>query len=83
MGDPKGTLVLGEGLPSPPQITIKAEPIVVTVSHWVITAVCISAQLYPTLCDPMNCSLLGSSIHGIFQARILQWIEMSSSRGSS
>ena len=30
-------------------------------------------QLCPTLRDPMDCSLLGSSIHGIFQARILEW----------
>ena len=32
------------------------------------------AQLYLTLCDPMDCSLAGSSIHGIFQARILEWV---------
>ena len=31
------------------------------------------AQLCPTLSDPMNCSLSGSSIHGIFQARVLEW----------
>ena len=31
------------------------------------------AQLCPTLCDPMDCSLPGSSIHGIFQARVLDW----------
>ena len=31
------------------------------------------AQLCPTLCDPMDCSLLGSSVHGIFQARVLEW----------
>ena len=30
-------------------------------------------QLYPTLSDPMGCSLPGSSIHGIFQARVLEW----------
>ena len=30
------------------------------------------AQLYPTLSDPMDCSLPGSSIHGIFQARVLE-----------
>ena len=41
------------------------------------------AQLFPTLCDPMDCSLLGSSIHGIFQARILEWVAISFSRGSS
>jgi len=32
------------------------------------------AQSYPTLSDPMDCSLPGSSIHGIFQARILEWV---------
>ena len=31
------------------------------------------AQSCPTLRDPMDCSLLGSSIHGIFQARVLEW----------
>ena len=31
------------------------------------------AQLCPTLCDPLDCSLPGSSIHGIFQARVLEW----------
>ena len=32
------------------------------------------AQSCLTLCDPMNCSLSGSSVHGIFQARVLEWI---------
>ena len=41
------------------------------------------AESYPTLCDPMDCSLLASSVHGIFQARILEWVAISSSRGSS
>ena len=36
-----------------------------------------------TLCDPMDCSLTGSSVHGIFQARVLEWIAISFSRGSS
>ena len=36
--------------------------------------------LCPTLCDPMNCSLPGSSVHGILQARILKWIAISFSR---
>ena len=31
------------------------------------------AQLCPTLSDPMDCSLSGSSVHGIFQARVLEW----------
>ena len=32
-----------------------------------------AAQLYPTLSDPMDYSLPGSSIHGVFQARVLEW----------
>ena len=41
------------------------------------------AQSCPTLCDPMDCSLSGSSVYGIFQARVLEWIAISFSRGSS
>ena len=41
------------------------------------------AQLYLTLCDPMDCSLPGSSVHGIFQARVLEWVAISFSRWSS
>ena len=41
------------------------------------------AQSYPTLCDPMDHSPPGSSVRGILQARILEWIALSSSRGPS
>ena len=41
------------------------------------------AQSCPSLCDPMDSSLSGSSIHEIFQARVLEWIAISFSRGSS
>ena len=41
------------------------------------------AQLCPTLCVPMDCSPPGSSGHGILQARILEWVAISFSRGSS
>ena len=45
--------------------------------------VCVSlAQLYMTLCDPMDCSLLGFSVHEILQARILEWDPLPFSRGS-
>ena len=44
---------------------------------------CLVNQLYLTLCDPMDCSLSGSSIHRIFQARILECVAMPSSRGPS
>ena len=41
------------------------------------------AQSCQILCDPMDCSLLGSSVHGILQARIVEWVAISFSRGSS
>ena len=41
------------------------------------------AKSCPTLCDPMDYSLTGSSVHGILQARILEWVAISFSRGSS
>ena len=45
---------------------------------------CVSwVQLCLTLCDPMHCSPPGSSDHGIFEARILEWVAISYSRGSS
>ena len=40
-------------------------------------------QSCPPLCDPMGCSLPRSSIHGIFQTRVLEWVAISFSRGSS
>ena len=43
----------------------------------------IVTQSYPTLCSPINCSPPGSSVHGILQARILEWVAMPFSRGSS
>ena len=41
------------------------------------------SQSRPTLCDPMDCSLPGSSVHGILQARVLEWAAMPPSRGPS
>ena len=40
-------------------------------------------QFCPTLCNPMDCSSPGSSVHGILQARILEWVAISCSRRSS
>ena len=54
--------------------------------HYFFHCVCVwcsVAQLSPTLFDPMDCSPPGSSVHGVFQARILQWVALSYSRGSS
>ena len=44
---------------------------------------CAQAQLCPILCDPMNCSLPSSSVHGMFQARMLEQVAISYSRVSS
>ena len=48
-----------------------------------LSCVVLRAQSHPTLCDPMDCSPLGSSVHGIFQARILEQVALSYARGSS
>ena len=45
----------------------------------ILGVLCLVTQLCRTLCDPMDCSLPGSSIHGILQARILEWVAMPSS----
>ena len=49
----------------------------------IIVSTCSVAQSCPSLCDPINRSLPGSSVHGTFQARILEWVAISFSRGSS
>ena len=53
----------------------------------VCVCVCVHAHAHtqscPTLCDPMDCRQPGSTVHGISQARILVWISISFSRGSS
>ena len=43
---------------------------------------CVCAESCPALCDPKDCSLPGSSVHGILQSRILEWVDLPSSRGS-
>ena len=48
-----------------------------------LTLTILVAELGPTLCDPMDCGLPGSCVQGILQARILEWVATSSSRGSS
>ena len=51
-------------------------------STQVAVRVCVlGTQLCPTLCDPMDYSLPGSSVHSIFQARIMDWVASASSRG--
>ena len=57
-------------------------PLLVTL-HYIVHMCAKPLQLGLTLCDPMGCSLPGSSVHGILQARTLEWVGMPSSRGSS
>ena len=62
------------------------ESLVGTLNYsWSIWIHCVCAQLLSclTLCDPTDCSPPGSSVHRILQARILHWVAMPSSRGSS
>ena len=54
-----------------------------TRSAWLQKVKVLVAQSCPTLCDPMDCSPPGSSVHGILQARILEWVAIPFSRGSS
>ena len=59
--------------------------IILHISGIVISAICcgLVAQLCLTLCDPVECSLACFSVHGILQTRILGWVAISFSRGSS
>ena len=50
---------------------------------WTLKALVLLAQLWLALCDPMDCSPPGSCLHGILQARILEWVAIPFSRGSS
>ena len=52
-------------------------------SYFIMKVKVLAAQLCPTLCDLMDCSLPGSSVHGILQARIVEGVAISFSRGSS
>ena len=47
---------------------------------WALMHACLLAQPCPTLCDPMDCNPAGSSVLAILQARILEWVAMTSSR---
>ena len=52
-------------------------------TSFLLLCVLSSLQSCLTLCDPMDCSLPGFSVHGILQARILEWVSISSSRRTS
>ena len=64
-----------------PQLPLNLDSEHLTV--WPCACVCKSLQSCPTLCDSMDCSPLGFSVHEILQARILDGAAMPSSRGSS
>ena len=57
-------------------------PVVSKLEHRLMDC-CLVAQSCPTLCDPMDCSLSGSPVHGISHVIILEWVAISSSKGSS
>ena len=50
---------------------------------YICAVLCLVTQSCPTLCDPMDCHLPGFFVHGILEARILEWVAMPFSRGSS
>ena len=59
---------------------------VITLARVVCVYLCVHAkllQLCLTLCDPIDCSLRGSSVYGTLQARLLEWVALPSSRASS
>ena len=63
--------------------TLKTKHLVLSVHTYIVGRMCVrlSFQLCPALYDPMDCSPPDSSVHGILQARILEWAAMPSSRG--
>ena len=75
LSDPMDCSLPGSPLPSP--------PFLFTVPLTQLLLVCLCAQSFPTLCNPMDCSRPDSSVHGILQARILGWVAISFSKGSS
>ena len=65
-----------------PHASTETQPVLSVTWQWV----CVSAQLLqscPTICDPMDYTLPGSSVREILRSRILEWVAMLSSRGSS
>ena len=56
---------------------------IIFVFRWIVSVSAKLLQSYPTLCSPMHHSLRGFPVHGILQARMLEWVAMPSSRGYS
>ena len=83
---------VGYGLPKPPGELRKCQPCGLSgplgpgrsyICLLLLNVRVSVAQSCPTLCDPMDCSPPGFSVHGILQARTLEWVAMPFSRGSS
>ena len=72
-----------QSTPTQRDTDVQTAPLNTTASISAPGTVCMCTQSCLTLRDPMDCSLPGSSAHGIFQARILEWVAISSSRGCS
>ena len=68
---------------SPPSLYFALIGVCVCVCVCVCAHACVCTQSCPTLWDSIDYSLPGSSVHGILQAIILEWVAISSSRGSS
>ena len=78
------SFAVGNGFPA--DFLIKHRPQRLTLCVCVSVCLCVSVlivQSCTTLCNPMDCSLPGSSVHGILQTRILEWVDMPFSRESS
>ena len=59
-------------------------PAIVCMYYWIFQGtLSISHKVVSNFCHPMDCSLPGSSVHGVLQARILEWVVISLSKGSS
>ena len=69
--------------PSVLLIMLKGNATLSSLSVVICMCVCYVASFCLTLCDPVDCRLPGSSVHGILQARILEWVAMPSFRGIS
>ena len=80
----QSSLVSGPGLNSPPGAKNPSVFAWFNNNLSVIRCACSkSLQSSPTLCNPMDCSSPGHSVNGILQARVLKWVAIFSSRGSS
>ena len=77
------SLVKGTTVDKPCGYHFFVPPTVIPISVGFVctSCVCLVTQSWPTLCDPMDRSPPGSSVHGIFQARILEWVAIPFSRG--